>query len=128
MTNAEFYKDILVERAFNGGDRIAVKKDTLELCKCAYLPCRNCLFYSKCNVEEFVKWCNSEHILYDERITKNTPIDTKVLVSEDKETWFKRHFAKIENDRVYTWGAGTTSFSTNKENVSSWTYAKLYEE
>ena len=57
------------------------------------------------------------------------PIDTKVLVSRDREDWYKRYFAKYEEDRVWCFDSGTTSFSTNNiSNVRSWKYAKLYQE
>ena len=127
MTNAEFYKNEILKYAFNG-DKAAIKKDTSELCKCTKISCSNCLFQSECNIEGFLEWCNSEYTSIDPRITKSTPIDTKILVSDDNVNWFKRHFAKIENNKVYTWDAGTTSFTTNVENITAWSYAKLYKE
>ena len=128
MTNAEFYKDKITKFAFSP-HKLAVNKNTLRLCSCTTLYCDDCLFKSKCNIEAFLEWCNSEYAFpIDPCITKSTPIDTKVLVSEDGKIWYKRHFAKIENDRVYAWEDGTTSFTTKAGKVCSWTYAKLYEE
>lgn len=134
MTNAEFYKNEIRTYAFSN-EKIAVRKDTLKLCKCSNLFCEDCLFQSKhffqskCSIQKFVKWCNSECMAQiDSRITKSTPIDTKILVSEDGINWCKRHFAKIKGNKVYTWSTGTTSFTTNQENITAWTYAKLYEE
>ena len=128
MTNAEFYKDEILQYAFSN-KKFAIKKDTLKICNCSYLYCGDCLFQSKCTIDNFIKWCNSECSLQiDPRITENTPIDTKILVSENNVNWYKRHFAKIENNKVYTWDAGTTSFTTNVENITAWSYAKLYKE
>ena len=57
------------------------------------------------------------------------PVDTKVLVSRDNEVWFKRYFAKYEEDRVWCFDSGATSFSADDiDNVSSWKYVKLYQE
>lgn len=56
-------------------------------------------------------------------------VDTKVLVSDDKEDWEKRYFAKYEDGVVYTWCNGTTSFSADsKDFIIDWHYAKLYKE
>lgn len=56
-------------------------------------------------------------------------VDTPVLVSFDGCNWFKKYFAKVQNDTVYTWDNGATSWSvSNKEYcVTSWRYAKLAE-
>lgn len=56
-------------------------------------------------------------------------VDTPVLVKgTEKSQWIKRYFAFFENDKVYTWDSGATSWSKEKnENVSWWDYAKLAE-
>lgn len=56
-------------------------------------------------------------------------VDTPVLVKgTEKSQWTKRYFAFFENDKVYTWDSGATSWSKEKnENVSWWNYAKLAE-
>lgn len=56
-------------------------------------------------------------------------VDTPVLVSFDGCNWFKNYFAKVQNNTVYTWDNGATSWSiSNKEYcVTSWRYAKLAE-
>ena len=58
------------------------------------------------------------------------PVDTKVLVSKDGENWLRRYFAKYENDKVYCFDSGATSFSVQDDNldISPWEYVKLYEE
>ena len=57
------------------------------------------------------------------------PVDTKVLVSKDGEKWLKRYFAKYENEKVYFFSCGASSFSSDDiNNVLSWDYAKLYQE
>lgn len=54
-------------------------------------------------------------------------VDTPILVrdNEDKD-WLKRHFAKYEDGKVFTWVNGATSWSTS-ETSTRWNYAKLVE-
>lgn len=56
-------------------------------------------------------------------------VDTPVLVSFDGCNWFKKYFAKVQNDTVYTWDNGATSWSVSDKEycVTSWRYAKLAE-
>ena len=56
------------------------------------------------------------------------PVDAKILVSDDGKDWIKRHFAKYEDEHVYTFRNGLSSFTTEKDDVYRWNYAKLYEE
>ena len=57
------------------------------------------------------------------------PVDTKVLVSDDGKIWFKRYFAKYENDEIYCFLNGASSFSADDEtDIIMWKYVKLYEE
>ena len=55
-------------------------------------------------------------------------VDAKVLVSDNGKLWYKRHFAKYEGGRVYTFVDGRSSFTGSSENLLGWVYAKLYEE
>lgn len=54
-------------------------------------------------------------------------VDAKILVSNDDIKWYRRYFAKYENDKVCTFVDGATSFSTDGYYIS-WKYAKLYKE
>lgn len=56
-------------------------------------------------------------------------VDTPILVSFDGCNWFKKYFAKVQNDTVYAFDDGATSWSViNKEYcVTRWKYAKLAE-
>ena len=56
------------------------------------------------------------------------PVDAKVLVSNDGEDWIRRYFAKYEDEYVYTFRNGLSSFTTEKDDVYRWNYAKLHEE
>ena len=54
-------------------------------------------------------------------------VDTKILVSTDNIKWYRRYFAKYENDKVCAFIGGATSFSSGGY-YTSWKYAKLYKE
>lgn len=54
-------------------------------------------------------------------------VDAKILVSNDDIKWYRRYFAKYENDKVCTFVDGATSFSSGGY-YTSWEYAKLYKE
>ena len=57
------------------------------------------------------------------------PVDTKILVSDNGDTWYKRHFAKYENGSVHVFPDGRSSFTTEESDIIyPWKYAKLYEE
>ena len=55
-------------------------------------------------------------------------VDTKILVSIDNKRWYKRYFAKFENDVVYAFSNGATSFTYEYTAFEPWHYAKLYKE
>ena len=63
--------------------------------------------------EELINWYNES-------------VDTKLLVSNDGETWEKRHFAELKYGRVYCYQFGQTSFTGYT--TDSWEYAKIYRE
>ena len=54
-------------------------------------------------------------------------VDTPVLVRNYKEEiWYKRHFAKYEDDKVYVWSDRTTSWTGS--HMTPWKFVKLAEE
>ena len=53
------------------------------------------------------------------------PVDTKVLVSNDGNDWYKSYFAGYKDDTVLAWNGGRTSW--NEKNKIFWNYAKLAE-
>ena len=60
------------------------------------------------------------------------PVDTKVLVSDDGKEWYRRHFAKYEDGKVYCFNDGYTSFTIVNyaylSNATPWEYCKLYQK
>lgn len=67
---------------------------------------------------------NSE---FEENIDwSKVPVDTKVLVSDNGNTWYKRHFAKYENGSVHVFPDGRSSFTTEESDIIyPWKYAKI---
>lgn len=55
-------------------------------------------------------------------------VDTKILVSNDDVRWYRAHFAKFENNTIYSFSNGTTSFTYEYSAFEPWKYAILYEE
>ena len=56
-------------------------------------------------------------------------VDTPILVRQvEKGEWLRRHFAKYENELIYTWKDSRTSWTElNNKNITGWKYAKLAE-
>ena len=68
--------------------------------------------------EEFIDW-------------NKIPIDTKVLVSNNGNSWHKRYFATYEDGAFYAWEIGKSSrdvYRPIEEYMVRWKYCKLYEE
>jgi len=58
------------------------------------------------------------------------PVDTPILVKDfEHYNWERRYFAKVENDKVYAWDGGATSWSVGNSKCcfTSWRHAKLAE-
>ena len=65
----------------------------------------------------------------DEVDWNKVAVDTPILVRDSEFSgWYKRHFAKYEDDKVYAWNYGNTSWSTEYAEMGPWKYAKLAEE
>ena len=126
MKNKERYVDEIMDIV--PFSKLAVSKKTNKPCRCTQIMCRNCLFgqwFGYCG-EKAKEWLKSEYVPYVD--WNKVKVDTKVLVSEDGEKWYKRHFAKYENGKVYVWYEARTSWTVvNKVDTYPWEYAKLYE-
>ena len=54
-------------------------------------------------------------------------VDTPILVRDfEYSNWLKKHFAKFESGKVYTWRGGGTSWNSN-DKTDGWKYAILAE-
>ena len=129
--DAELVKDCLLGNT-NG---IAVNCNG-HVDECNRMACIDCIFNPSeiCKMAR-MKWLEEEHNPYT--IPFDTPVDTKVLVSSDGNTWRKRYFAGFDdrenhyNSPYCTYDDGATSWSIPDDimsHISHWQYCKLAEE
>lgn len=131
MLNKEKYKEEIWKFILKHGRIPAVTKDGFKLCEVTSCYGDKCRFnygdYSRCN-EGFLDWLNSEYVEAEIDWTK-VPVDTPVIVSNDKERWYTRYFALFDNGKLKTWSCGATSWSVDdKSELVSWNYKNLANE
>ena len=132
MLNIEKYRDELIKMGIIDTKKIAIRYGKLSLCCFGCCGCDN-LSKEDCG-KQAEDWLFSE---YEEpeidwsKVKVDTPIyvrDCETDSNGDEKTWVPRHFAKFENETVYVWDDGGTSFTVKSEDsCSSWKYAKLAE-
>lgn len=129
MTNKEKYGNKIIELAVNAGI-LALKNGEPVFCR--GIECKECDLYEKrsnscrSSAHNFREWFNSE---YKPKVDwSKVAVDTPILVRDsEKSAWKKRHFAKYENEIVYAWEDGATSWSAYNSNITDWKMAKLAE-
>lgn len=127
MTNKEYYKKWIFEIACQG-DSIAFDNRANEIVECNSLSCDDCKFTNQGGCKTAMsKWLNEEYVEPPIDWIK-VAVDTPILVSNRKKDgeWYKRYFAKYENNKVYAFSDGCTSWSAR--DILAWEYAKLYKE
>ena len=129
MTNKEKYGNEIIELATNTAV-FGLKNGKPAICE--EIKCEECDFYEsdscKGSTYNFRELLNSEYVEPPVDWTK-VPVDTPILVrNSEEETWRKRYFAKYENETVYAWDGGKTSWSAgSKLRIFDWKMAKLAE-
>lgn len=124
MLNREKYANEIIDIAARS--RLALKNG--RPVQCWDTPCAECDFHCSSDCEtEAVRWLNAEYAGPPVDWSK-VAVDTPILVRDSEEgTWRKRYFAKYENDTVYAWRNGATSWSADCSNTTDWKMAKLAE-
>lgn len=122
MLNKEKYAEEIVEIACSG-KHIAIISGMPAVC--VGTMCGECDFLGKpCN-EKIKEWANSEYVEPSVDWSK-VPVDTPILVRDiESDEWERRYFAKYEDNTVYAWEDGATSWSA--VGVCDWEYAKIAE-
>lgn len=120
MTNGEKYEEEIVEILNSDKKSMCddfVKKKVLAsygmICnhECSGCAILTNIWLSKEYKEPEVDW-------------SKVKVDTPILVkSSAGDVWFERHFAKFEDETVYAWDGGRTSFTT--EECSGWEIVEL---
>ena len=129
MTNKEKYGNEIIELAVNTG-MFVLKNGKPAICK--EIKCEECDFYEsdscKGSTYNFREWLNSEYVEPPVDWSK-VAVDTPILVRDSKgSVWRKRYFAKYENETVYAWGNGATSWGAfSSDYLVNWKFAKLAE-
>lgn len=122
MKNFEKYFDDLTVSDFGLSDGKVVS--------CIDLRCDKCDFCTaeSCSTARMV-WLKAEYEDTSKiNIPPGTPIDTKVLVSEDGLDWFLRYYAGRYRGVHMAWNDGRTSWTANLGDGRPWKYMKLYNE
>ena len=128
MTNKEKYAKEILDIACTG-DNVAMRKSDNVIVGCRKLGCLDCAFntHGKGCYDAIEKWANSEYVEPPVDWSK-VSVDTPIFVRDNEgKVWRKRHFAKYENGKVYTWLGGATSWSVDSGDVTDWKMAKLAE-
>ena len=129
MTNKEKYGNKIIELAIEEGV-LALKNG--EPAPCAKIKCEDCDYgkSDSCGGSEykFREWLNSAYAEPPVDWSK-VAVDTPILVRDSaEEAWRKRHFAKYEDNTVYAWSGGATSWSADRSSdIANWKMAKLAE-
>lgn len=130
--NDKQFTDELFKRMYNQGYlKAEIEDDTLFFfvgerdCQCPFsprVPVKCTCFEEK---DQLIDICEYLGVVDWNKVK----VDTPVLVSFDGCNWFRKYFAKVQNNTVYTWDNGATSWSVSNEEycVTSWRYAKLAE-
>lgn len=129
MTNKEKYAKEILEFAINAG-AFCIKNGEPALC--GDIKCKDCDFHEsdscKGGTHIFREWLNLEYVEPPVDWSK-VAVDTPILVRDSEEgIWRKRYFAKYEDNTVYAWQGGATSWSSySSSDMSNWQFAKLAE-
>lgn len=127
MLNKEKYAKEIIEIACNGYS--LGKHKNGELCSCDSVKCSQCEFHKEGEncATILQKWANSEYEEHEIDWSK-VPVDTPIYVWTD---WCdireKRYFAKYENNTIYAFADGNTSWSNDDDSVK-WDNAKIRED
>lgn len=129
MKNYEKYQKQIIN-ILKEGNCIAVKDG--KPVDCSSILCEECDFFreeQECNCKaKLGKWLEAEYVAPTVDWSK-IAVDTKVIVSENGDHWFKRYFAGVKDGEPTAWDNGVTSWSARSCNCfSSWKYMKLYKE
>lgn len=134
MKNQKFFEKEILKIAITG-QAVAVHKEHLEPMTCSKDVCKDCLNYGengKCKKDKttILTWMNEEYVDPAERVDwSKVAIDTPVLVRDDEnDLWRRRYFAGYNNNEVYVFSNGTTSYTcTDDEKPVVYKHARLAE-
>ena len=118
MKNYEKYADEIKEYKGTRFCKDFIKQYILKSDDCSNVGC------ARCKILQMV-WLLED---YEEPEVdwNKVEVDTPILVRDSEGSeWVKRYFAEYEDERVYAWTSGCTSWTTG--HMTAWKYAKLVE-
>ena len=118
MKNYEKYADELRKYEVEELCNTFIKPNILKKDNCSGINCTAC---SMRMMLWLLEDCEEPEVDWN-KVEVNTPILVKDC---DDDRWIKRYFAKYENEIIYAWNSGATSWSTS--HITGWKYAKLAE-
>ena len=129
MTNYEKYKDEIIKiQKYSANDCLDfVIPNVLEPMDfdCDNISCDTCH-------RLFSVWLLNEYKEHEKPEVgwSKVAVDTPMLVrNSENEEWYKRYFARYENETVYAWISGRTSWTAiDYDDVYTWKYVKLAEQ
>lgn len=128
MTNYEKYRDEIIKiQKYSANDCLDfVIPNVLEPMDfdCDNISCDTChRLFSVWLLNEYKEPEKPE--VYWSKVAVDTPI---LVRNSENEEWYKRYFARYENETVYAWVSGCTSWSSiDDDDVYVWKYVKLAE-
>ena len=94
-------------------------KHILKIEDCDYIGCSRCYMLQLLWLLEDYKEPKEPEVDWN-----NVGVDTPILVRDyEGQEWARRYFAKYENETIYAWDSGRTSWTG--DGVTEWKYAKL---
>lgn len=126
MKNREKYADEIIDISASSKLGLLDGKPV----PCMSTRCSQCQFHHPDNncTAMARKWLDSESVAPTVDWSK-VAVDTPILVRDNEYgIWRRRYFAKYEDNTVYTWYGGVTSWSAySSSDMSNWKFAKLAE-
>lgn len=129
MKNIEVWYDRLIELGIETKIAVVGNKPI----SCCSTCCQDCQIRQKtgCCDAEFVKWLNAEYVK-PEIDWSEVETGTKVLVSDNKDNWYKAYFYQYRADRLYPFNVTahpvTDDWSNIGEHQFVMKYCKLAED
>lgn len=68
----------------------------------------------------------TKEVVFERVDWSKVEVDTKILVEDITGNWINRYFAKYEDEKIYAWQGGKTSWTTDL--INHWENVKLYKE
>lgn len=98
---------------------------------CSSDNCMNCMFRKdeRSCLHGFAEWLLAE--ADDNHLVdwSTVEVDTPILVRDKNETgWYKRHFAKYEDGKIYVYMNGGTSWTSGPNQITPKYYAKMPDD